>query len=210
MKERDEKRDDGTLTKLFVASKHLQVIDLKDNLIATIPPEVFDSFRNARVLDLRKNALDTLPEEISRCAALEDLYLDENRLKALPELVGTLKLRTLCCAQNKLQSLPQSISKLTTLRCLQVGDNLLGFVPDLSELKELSQLFIHHNHFTRLPTGLHALKKLTEFALEWFRYTSPALPRVLRGAEAVPLITKLRDLDKKSGGKGLSFLDIFQ
>jgi ankyrin repeat protein len=198
----------GNLARLLSSASALQVIDLKDNHLSSIPPEVFSSFEAARVLDLRKNSLNDLPEEVGKCVGLEDLYLDQNRLTKLPKAIGSLvKLHTLCVSQNVLENIPP-LQSLTSLKTLHLGDNRIKQIPDLSKLTNLKAMFVHHNHFTQLPSGIEKLTNLAECALEWFRYAQPALPRVLKGSEGKPIIERLRTLSAKNNGRGLTFSQV--
>ncbi|CAJ1409236.1 unnamed protein product [Effrenium voratum] len=186
------------------ASQHnLQVLDLKDHKISAIPKEVLSAFTHVKVLDLRKNALEELLPEISLMHQLEDLLLDQNRLRELPDEVCSLpNLRALSLSQNLLKALPKAVGSMKSLKSLSLGDNFVEEIPaELGQCKELQTLYLHHNSFTSLPSSLALLENLHELALEWFRYTTPPLPRVIKGAEWQRIITKLRELcrDKKDG-----------
>lgn len=39
---------------------------------------------------LESNSLETLPEEVGDCVALQELYLDDNRLRSLPLSIASL------------------------------------------------------------------------------------------------------------------------
>lgn len=198
----------GTLSAGFLEScakqANLQVLDLKDNKIASIPAEVYRAFPHVKVLDLRKNILEDLLPEISAMRELEDLLLDQNRLRSIPaEACRLPNLKSLQLSQNQLKSLPQAIGEMTSLRNLHLGDNQISKIPDeLGSCKELQTLHLHHNHFVQLPTTLGQLENLVELALEWFRYTTPPLPRVIKGAEWKRIIVKLTAICKEKRDKG--------
>merc|ERR1719159_1920363 len=118
--------------------------------------------------------------------ALEELYVDQNRLTELvPEVCGLPKLKTLSLCHNLLPSLPAEVREMHGLTHLHLGDNVLAWIPpEIGACKELRTLYIHHNHFTALPASLHALQHLMEISLEWFRYSTPPLPRVLKGSQS--------------------------
>jgi len=140
--------------------------------------------------------------------SLEDLLLDQNRLREIPAEVCSLpKLKTLSLSQNALTSLPKAVSEMTSLRSLSLGDNQLADIPpELGSCLVLQTIYLHHNHFTRLPTTLHKLENLSEFALEWFRYTTPPLPRVIKGAEWKRIITKFTTVCKEKADKNEPYL----
>lgn len=182
---------------------NLQVLDLKDSKISAVPAEVFQSFTAVKVLDLRKNALEELLPDIRVMVGLEDLLLDQNRLRELPAEVCSLpNLKTLSLSQNVLKSLPTAIGELSTLRSLSLGDNHVEDIPsELGKCTDLQTLYLHHNSFTKLPTSLHSLENLSELALEWFRYTTPPLPRVIKGVEWKRIITKFITICKEKREK---------
>lgn len=190
------------------AQQNLQLLDLKDNKIAAIPAEVFRAFTQVKVLDLRKNALEELLPEISLLVSLEDLLADQNRLREIPDEVCRLpNLKSLSLSQNQLKSLPKAIGEMKNLRSLSVGDNQLAEIPaELGKCKELQTLYFHHNNFTKLPTTLGQLDNLTELALEWFRYTTPPLPRVIKGSDSQRIITKMQQIFKERLAKGTTSL----
>mmetsp|Transcript_9920 Transcript_9920/g.26210 ORF Transcript_9920/g.26210 Transcript_9920/m.26210 type:complete len:1176 (-) Transcript_9920:139-3666(-) len=190
------------------AQQNLQVLDLKDNKIAAVPAEVFRAFTQVKVLDLRKNALEELLPAISAMQSLEDLLLDQNRLRDLPAEVCLLpRLKTFSLSQNALRSLPQGIGGVRTLRSLSLGDNQVEQLPkELGDCSDLQCFYAHHNHFTRIPTSLHKLDNLNELALEWFRYTTPPLPRVIKGAEWKRMIVKFVGICKEKAERGEEYI----
>lgn len=176
--------------------RNLQVLDLKDSKIASVPAEVYHVFSQAKVLDLRKNILEELLPDIKSMEVLEDLLVDQNRLREIPVEVCSLQnLKTLSLSQNALVGLPKGIGDMSSLRSLSLGDNHISEIPEeLGRCTELQTLYLHHNHFTCLPTSLYALGSLSELALEWFRYTTPPLPRVIKGTEWKHLINKFSSM----------------
>lgn len=175
---------------------NLQVLDLKDHKISALPRQVFCAFVQVKVLDVRKNALEELLPDISVMVNLEDLLADQNRLREIPPEVCSLpRLKALSLSQNLLKSLPKEIGNLKLLRSLSLGDNFIESLPtEIGKCTELQTLYLHHNSFTKIPSTLAHLENLTELALEWFRYTTPPLPRVIKGGEWQRIIVKLRAL----------------
>eukprot|EP00931_Biecheleriopsis_adriatica_P115045 TRINITY_DN90892_c0_g1_i1.p1 TRINITY_DN90892_c0_g1~~TRINITY_DN90892_c0_g1_i1.p1 ORF type:complete len:1119 (+),score=248.09 TRINITY_DN90892_c0_g1_i1:75-3431(+) len=180
-----------------------QVLDLKDHKISAIPKQVLSAFTHVRVLDLRKNALEELLPDISVMTLMEELLLDQNRLREIPNEVCSLPhLKALSLSQNLLKALPKAMGELKALKSLSLGDNFIEEIPpEIGQCKELQTLYLHHNSFTSLPGALGQLENLTELALEWFRYTTPPLPRVIKGTEWQRIIIKLRNIcrEKKDG-----------
>lgn len=198
----------GTLSvsalEAMAAQPNLQVLDLKDSKIATIQAEVFDAFTHVKVLDVRKNALEELSPAISAMVHLEDLLADQNRLRELPaQLCKLPKLRSISASQNVLKSIPSAIGEMHQLQSLSIGDNHLNQIPtEIGSCRNLQTLYLHHNHFIQLPTSMGQLESLSELALEWFRYTTPPLPRVIKGSEWTRIISKLLLLFQEKAAKG--------
>ena len=71
------------------------------------------------------------PPEIGCLVALEELWLDSNQLRELPEEIGQLhSLVSADITKNKLEFLPPSIQHLVNLKDLHVSENYLTTVPD--------------------------------------------------------------------------------
>mmetsp|Transcript_107940 Transcript_107940/g.311884 ORF Transcript_107940/g.311884 Transcript_107940/m.311884 type:complete len:1188 (+) Transcript_107940:47-3610(+) len=193
-------------------NRELTVLDLKDNKIASLPADVFSGFGHIKVLDLRKNALEELPGAISAMQSLEDLMLDQNRLREIPNEVCMLpNLRSMSVGQNALKCLPDKIGNMTQLRSLSLGDNQIAEIPpEIGDCKQLQMLYLHHNHFNKLPTTMGRLENLSEIALEWFRYTTPPLPRVIKGEGWKKFIVKLVTLCKEKTERGERFLSCIE
>jgi ankyrin repeat protein len=66
--------------------------------------------------------------------------------------------------------------------------------PELGDLACLRVLHIHGNAFSNLPVSLKNLGNLKEVSLEWFKYASKPLPRLLKGHIGEALIGSLRTL----------------
>jgi ankyrin repeat protein len=188
---------------LAASEQALQVLDLKDHKISAVPAELFQMFAQVKVLDLRKNAIEELLPDISHMRSLEDLLLDQNRLREFPSEACSLPLlKTLSLSQNILRHLPAAIGEMRSLHSLSLGDNQLENIPaELGSCSDLHVLYLHHNHFLQLPTSIHKLENLSELALEWFRYTTPPLPRVIKGAEWKRIITKFLGVCKEKADK---------
>lgn len=87
--------------------------------------------RKISVLDLRGFPISRLPANLHHLEGLEELYLSDNGLCALPKNIGALpKLKTLSLGRNQISELPES--------CYELWDSLV-------------HLFLGQNHITQLP-----------------------------------------------------------
>ncbi|MEM7055665.1 MAG: leucine-rich repeat domain-containing protein [Bacteroidota bacterium] len=84
------------------------------------------ALKSLQELWLADNQLQALPESIGKLTRLQELWLAKNQLQALPESIGELKgLQELWLADNQLQALPESIGELTSLQDLWLDGNQL-------------------------------------------------------------------------------------
>ncbi|KAF9093146.1 hypothetical protein BGX23_003612 [Mortierella sp. AD031] len=117
----------------LTALNHLQVLDLCDNQLELLPPELGQLTR-LKELYLSNNKLYKLPDTIHRMARLEVLDIRNNQFYLLNPAVGRLKaLRQLDVRHNQLKSLPPPLYMLApTLTLLLVDGN--QFVQPFSDL----------------------------------------------------------------------------
>ena len=95
---------------------------------------------------------------------LQYLYLNGNRLSALPDAVCNLtSLWQLLCFDNRLVELPATVGRLINLHELDVHGNLLTTLPpSVAKLKALVRLDVSYNRLSRTPEldWLDALRQL--------------------------------------------------
>ncbi|KAF9355293.1 hypothetical protein BGX26_006773 [Mortierella sp. AD094] len=103
---------------------HLQVLDLCDNQLEILPPEI-GLLTRLKELHLSNNKLWKLPDNIQKMARLEVLDIRNNQFYLLNPMIGRLKtLRQLDVRQNQLKSLPAQLCMLSsTLTVLLVDGN---------------------------------------------------------------------------------------
>ncbi|VDD94999.1 unnamed protein product [Enterobius vermicularis] len=106
-------------------------------------------------IDLSQVSLTTLFPSVSNLGRLSSLILRSNKLKEIPEEIGTLSnLKVLDLSTNQIHNLPQSINLLKCLSSLNLSHNKIQDLPDLSELCSLQVLDLSHNAISVFPTGL--------------------------------------------------------
>lgn len=198
---------DGIAEKIF----HL---DLRNNEIQHLENSVISKLINLRTLDLRNNRMEILTEKVSCLIHLKVLKLDHNLLTALPLEVFSLPLSALSIGDNSLFTIPSQIAQVKTLIMLSISENQIKELPyELGNLDQLKVLHIHGNQFKALPTSFSSLLSLEELSLEWFRYTSPALTKIIKGHIGYPILSFLREICYKKfqdGTKNLTLLEFLQ
>lgn len=159
-----------------------------------------------KVLDLSRRGLTEVPEDLLS-PELEELYLYENQLTALPDAVGKLpRLKTLDLNRNPITALPD-LSGLQSLEFLYAAELNLGELPDLSKLRKLIYLNASGNRL-EVPKSLGLLPHLLELRFEHCGLTAfpdiklhPLREISLRGNaldDLPPAFPALRVLDLRS------------
>uniref|UniRef100_A0A3B3WZY9 Uncharacterized protein n=1 Tax=Poecilia mexicana TaxID=48701 RepID=A0A3B3WZY9_9TELE len=107
----------------------LELLDLSNNQLKSLPPALFTLHRLRRLL-LAGNLLPELPSEVKALALLTELDLSGNRLESLTsDLFNCLELRILNVSRNSIGSLPGGISALSHLSRLDLRSNSLEELP---------------------------------------------------------------------------------
>ncbi|KAF8949354.1 hypothetical protein BGZ47_005577 [Haplosporangium gracile] len=188
----------------LTALHHLQVLDLCDNQLEILPPEL-GLLTRLKELYLSNNKLYKLPDTIQRMARLEVLDVRNNQFYLLNPVVGRLKaLRQLDVRHNQLKSLPPLLHMLSsTLTLLLVDGNqfvqpfsdlLLPLMSDDTESQastSVRQSYLGDDPYS--DSGNSSGRKVsTEGMYEpWRRSVAPAQPR--RGNNGgVPVLAKRR------------------
>ena len=119
-------------------------------------------------LNLAGLGLFTLPPLEKLASHLQILYLDNNKLNALPDSIGGLSnLKRLILYDNQLEKLPNSIGGLSNLQDLTLDRNQLKELPDsIGGLSELERLELKNNKLTELPDSIGGLSNLQELTLD--------------------------------------------
>jgi hypothetical protein len=115
----------------------LKRIHLRANQISWIPSNWFQRFTLIQVIDLKNNKLTSIPDSIGDLKNLRSLNLGANNIEKLPESIGELtNLSNLYLSWNKLETLPESIGNLTNLKILDLDNNQLRILPQsMKDLK---------------------------------------------------------------------------
>ncbi len=114
-------------------------------------------------INLKGNAIDTLPENVRSLKSIKDLNLSFNRLKGKKnfEILSELpNLYSLWLDHNKLKALPTTIGKLNQIRFLYIDHNYLRELP--MEMSTMKTWVIHagYNNFVKLPEVFTSMRSL--------------------------------------------------
>ena len=138
----------------FKSQRSLLDLRLNDNKISELNAETFHGLGKLKSLELRKNFIESLPGFIfQELIELEILDLGKNRISRIsPEaLTGLTQLRVLKLDDNNLNRIPEGIENLPNLAELHLNRNKIRVVPDRSLLlPTLSYLDLSSNMIERI------------------------------------------------------------
>uniref|UniRef100_A0A1A9ZYI3 Leucine-rich repeat-containing protein 28 n=1 Tax=Glossina pallidipes TaxID=7398 RepID=A0A1A9ZYI3_GLOPL len=136
---------------------HWSYLNIKD-----IPMDLY-LYEDLEELYLKENYIAAIPKWFLNLTTLKFIHLAGNNLTKLPEEIYLLEnLEFLDLSQNQLTALPETLCLLTNLEHLNVSTNELEMLPnDINSLRRLETLNISQNHLKRLPLHLCELSRLS-------------------------------------------------
>lgn len=121
---------------------HLKKLYINQNIIKSIPDQVFSHLQHLEFLKLSTNRLSELPSDINQCVSLTYVNVSNNYLKDLQALVGLPKLQELHVENNRLTDLPEEL--FTNLTMFKATGNTLRKPPEdicIGGLKDIRSYF---------------------------------------------------------------------
>jgi len=144
--------------------KNLEEIDLESSKNLNVESVIYklsqlNHLKKLWISDVNISSLNG----ISNLKKLEELYLDNVGITALPDEVSRMKnLREVNLEENPQLNMVQAfkvLSKLDRLKTLWIGKNKLSDLPDqIANLKSLEELWLDDNEFTQIPKSVKRLK----------------------------------------------------
>ncbi|KAJ3030454.1 hypothetical protein HDV00_008878 [Rhizophlyctis rosea] len=124
---------------LHPTPQNITVLNLSNNFVTELPPELFQQSPNLRVLDVSDCHLEQLPETIGLCEGIREVYAARNFLKWVPRELGG-------CGD---------------LEVLGVSGNHIGFLENtlFTDTPHLMHLDLSANRLRYLPTSLGLLSQ---------------------------------------------------
>lgn len=151
--------------KLLDPLESVEILDLSYNQISEVDPEAFQGISQLRILRLEDNNLEKIPESVKYLTSLVELHVQRNRIKILED--GALPLPSLSSLDlrnNEISMMEtNSMAEMTNLRSLKLSANKLSSVPTtaLSKLSSLEILYIGQNNFFQIQeNSLKGLRNL--------------------------------------------------
>ncbi|CAG8445716.1 14591_t:CDS:10 [Ambispora leptoticha] len=126
----------------------LSKLTLSSNHLQDLDHIRLDSLRSLNNLQLDNNLLKTLPEHFARMSSLSTLNLSNNYFKTFPEVLCKIStLQELDMSFNQISSIPEEIGDLSSLeRLIMIGNRIAGSLPaSFAKLVKLRYLNLCHN-----------------------------------------------------------------
>ncbi|MHA1745622.1 MAG: leucine-rich repeat domain-containing protein [Promethearchaeota archaeon] len=126
--------------------------------------------KEGNTIEIEGQGLTAFPKDLfTKFVDVEELYLAENKIKAIPGKIANLKkLRILDLVENNIMTIPKALTKVRKLSELHLNTNKITTIPDeISALNDLKHLYLDHNQISHLPASLLKMKKLKEFHIEY-------------------------------------------
>lgn len=140
----------------------LEKLDVYINLITSL--KGLDSCSNLESVDLSFNEIRVISCEVEKLRNLKELYLANNKIKAI-ECVNSLDNLTLLeLGSNRIRKI-ENLEGMCSLESLWLGRNKITEVTGLESLYRLQKLDIQSNRLTSLGNGLSGLINLQELYL---------------------------------------------
>jgi Leucine-rich repeat (LRR) protein len=121
-------------------------VDLSKKKLKAIPPEVFQC-SHLQELKMNKNDIREIPEAIRNCKELQRIEMQFNRIDSLPPaLFSLIHLKKLDLGYNDVFTIPDAIGDLQELEILAMWDNPIGiYSHELLRLNKLKHLDLLNN-----------------------------------------------------------------
>lgn len=149
---------------VFLHTDTLEQLDLSGNCFTALPDEL-TRLRSLRRLFLSNNPIEELPQVLGQLPQLEMVGFKSCRLSRVPEESLPTRLRWLILTDNQLESLPDSLGQRPRLQKLALAGNRLRSLPrTLANASALELLRISANQLSAFPRELLALPRLAWLA----------------------------------------------
>ena len=139
--------------------------NLQNLTVLNLTASVFsreDGYREPGSTVKRSARVKKLPMALGNLQNLQELYLSENQISAIPPQIASLRnLKVLALDNNNLRVIPLFVGGMQSLQRLSLSFNHLHSLPEnLGDLQNLKELNLSFNRLFTLPQGLSTIKGL--------------------------------------------------
>lgn len=116
---------------------NLKRLNLSDNSISELAPDIGDLWKFLEVLNVARNRLRALPSSLCKMTKLRCLYISDNQIdfEGIPSGIGKLcNLEVFVASNNNLEMIPEGVVRCGRLKKLVLSNNRLITLPDAIHL----------------------------------------------------------------------------
>ncbi|GGP40724.1 protein kinase [Shewanella algicola] len=158
-------------TKLFELADTLEVLDLTDNQLSSLPDN-FADLHQLKILFLSNNLFEHLPDVLGQCPNLEMIGFKANQIRTVSDASIPKQTRWLILTDNQIEQLPHSLGQCYRLEKLALAGNRLTSLPaSMANCHRLALLRLSANQLDALPQWLFELPKLAWLAFSGNRFS---------------------------------------
>jgi hypothetical protein len=157
--------------KLFELADTLEVLDLTDNQLTSLPDN-FADLHQLKILFLSNNLFDHLPDVLGQCSNLDMIGFKANQIRTVSEASIPKQTRWLILTDNHIEQLPESLGQCHRLEKLALAGNRLTSLPSsMANCHQLALIRLSANQLNELPQWLFTLPKLAWLAFSGNRFS---------------------------------------
>ena len=143
---------------------------------------------NIDYVNLDRNELTNV-DAVAKLEGIKWLRLNDNKLSALPDLKGLVKLRRIYLKNNRFAAVPETLKDLPSLTDIDLSGNPVKEVPAwLAEKKGLKDLSFSRTQITKLPENLEAWKSLQRLQLGDLSIPAAEMARIRNALPGVAIV----------------------
>lgn len=180
---------------------YVWVLTMSGNLVRQLPDTLFSKCKSLEELWVRNNRLEALPSTLGRAKKLKKLDLGGNRVASFPDVSGLRALEGLWCFGNRLTAPPPGLAGCASLRILNMDGNRLtelGTPEDgIAYLPSLESLSAAENAIGRVGRELGHSQTLAATLRELD----------LRGNSLEGVPAALGGVERENGGTGAGWVE---
>jgi Leucine-rich repeat (LRR) protein len=167
------------------------------NLLTEFPSACISYMKKLRYLDLSNNRLTSLPPDLGRLnSSLQVLNVSSNRLVSIPRSIGLLsQLRILDLSSNCLHELPIELVDLNSLQTLDVSRNRLCIIPgDVAEFMKKTTMLLVDNPLTSISNQMGSIGDFTSTQANIPEFNTPSCSNSTGEFNSPRLVPSLKEL----------------